>query len=337
MAGIEEGSARRRKRKRVKVRLLKVAVITIGMTIIGATFGYQEGKHQADRYYASYNPKALDRAWKLSARLHNNLNGVEIKMGDPVVVVVSHSTWTGTEATKVEDAKWYCKDFGCVSVSKGAIVEFDDWNVSIPTCLKPCLNPEQSGWKYELEMHDAKPEGDHQSMKWKAVPQIYGPTDRVGHAPIACDPTWNKDGKPVCSQSEVKPSPPLDDPNTFYNFEFEEDIPTSSSSDYHYGEDPDIGNQTTPYHPSFPKEPKEPKECKPTPYWVICDDGFVIFGKAISDDSLRARVCGKHGGVDNRQIHTVATLGKDWKVIVTPINPPISISDMPDILHYKDH
>lgn len=339
---------------------VRVAVIAIGMTIIGLTSGYFIGKRSA----GYPKPTALDCAFYKMESYVTPDGGAEVVLGQPTswpterregrtneqIIAYLHNNYPEPEMNN-KTLGFDCPkgfDYTSLYFPGDVVKEVEVGGLYVGTCLP---------------VKSSVPVVDHQEMRWKAIPQIYGPTDRVGQAPIACDPTWNKDGKPVCSQdAQPDPLPQYTKPDTTT---FEGLTPPSGSSDYQnycdsypkepkvkapkvptYGlkywvfEDPDTGNQTTPYHPSFPKEPNpkvKPKECKPTPYWVICDDGFVIFGKAISDDSLRARVCGKHGGVDNRQIHTVATLGKDWKVIVTPINPPTSISDMPDILHYKDH
>jgi len=61
-------------------------------------------------------------------------------------------------------------------------------------------------------------------------------------------------------------------------------------------------------------------------YWVICDDGWVMWGKDTVSDRSKEVLCGEHGGKDPRQIHTNSTLGHDWKVIVTPINGPMDMS-----------
>lgn len=71
-------------------------------------------------------------------------------------------------------------------------------------------------------------------------------------------------------------------------------------------------------------------ECQPTNYWTICDDGYVRFGKAIVDDDLKVKACGLHGAVDTRRIHISSTEGKDWKVIVTPINPKGKLDKLED-------
>lgn len=57
-----------------------------------------------------------------------------------------------------------------------------------------------------------------------------------------------------------------------------------------------------------------------TTYWVICDDGFVIWAHGIADDQSRKTLCGEHGGKDPRRIEIKSAMGRDWKVVVTPIN-----------------
>lgn len=62
-----------------------------------------------------------------------------------------------------------------------------------------------------------------------------------------------------------------------------------------------------------------PVECKLSSYWVICDDGFVVWSKGAVSDSSRATLCAEHGASDGRQIQVNAYTGHNWKVVVTPI------------------
>lgn len=80
---------------------------------------------------------------------------------------------------------------------------------------------------------------------------------------LACDPTWNKNGKPVCSQSDPLPqyTKPVD-PVTYEGL-----TPPASSSDYHYG-------KVKPIKPIKTCAPEWDEPVKGT--CAIIADGYII-------------------------------------------------------------
>jgi hypothetical protein len=66
--------------------------------------------------------------------------------------------------------------------------------------------------------------------------------------------------------------------------------------------------------------PNENKQCTPTSHWVICDDGFVVWGNGIVGPNTKVSLCKEHGGSDPRRINVDSFTGRDWKVVVTPID-----------------